>query len=85
MYSLSNKFIVCSYFSANVPIAGAVDFHSFGQLILRPWGEKLRYNLIFNTIIVKIGFEGTSKDEAVMAEIGDQLSNKIQQVNNMCT
>ena len=27
-------------FRANAPIIGSIDMHSYGELILRPWGEK---------------------------------------------
>ena len=29
---------IMAYFKQNAPIVGAVDMHSYGQLILRPWG-----------------------------------------------
>ena len=29
------------------PIVGAIDFHAFGQLILRPWGKCIESNTDF--------------------------------------
>jgi len=29
---------IANYFKQNGPILGAIDFHSYSQLILRPWG-----------------------------------------------
>ena len=29
---------IMAYFQKNSPIVGAIDIHSYGQLVLRPWG-----------------------------------------------
>ena len=30
---------IMNYWKQNGPIVGAIDWHSYGQLILHPWGE----------------------------------------------
>ena len=30
---------IINYWKANGPIVGAIDWHSYGQLILHPWGQ----------------------------------------------
>ena len=30
---------IMNYWKSNGPIVGAIDWHSYGQLILRPWGK----------------------------------------------
>uniref|UniRef100_A0A1X7V0C7 Peptidase M14 domain-containing protein n=1 Tax=Amphimedon queenslandica TaxID=400682 RepID=A0A1X7V0C7_AMPQE len=50
-----------NYFRDNGPILGAIDWHSFSQLILRPYGWTNQ----------------DSPDEAQLKEIGDEMSAKI--------
>ena len=37
---------IMNYWRANGPMVGAIDWHSYGKLILHPWGE-LKHNLAF--------------------------------------
>ena len=30
---------IVNYFRQNAPIIGVIDWHSYGELILRPWGK----------------------------------------------
>ncbi|XP_019851169.1 PREDICTED: carboxypeptidase B-like isoform X2 [Amphimedon queenslandica] len=53
-----------SYFKTNGPIIGAIDWHSYSQLILRPYGWTNQ----------------DSPDETQLKEIGDEMSEKIKAV-----
>jgi hypothetical protein len=50
-----------NYFKANAPIIGAIDWHSYGQLILRPWGWTA----------------DPAPDEEQLAQLGDEMKELI--------
>ena len=55
---------IINFFRQHAPIVGAIDWHSYGQLILRPWG--------FNN--------NTSPDDAWMKKLSTQMATIIEQV-----
>ncbi len=51
-------------FRANGPIIGSIDMHSYGQLILRPWGES----------------NETAPDDAFHRRVGSSMVQFIREV-----
>ncbi|XP_003384060.1 PREDICTED: carboxypeptidase B-like [Amphimedon queenslandica] len=49
------------YFKKNVPIVAAIDFHSYGQLILRPYGYAKR----------------SAQDESTFAKMGNEMARQM--------
>ena len=49
------------YFSANAPILGAIDWHAYSQLMLRPWGWT----------------QADAPDERLMKECGDRFRDDV--------
>ena len=54
-------------FRANAPIIGAIDMHSYGDLILRPWGES----------------NETAPDESFHRDVGRSMVDLIKDVSHM--
>jgi len=52
------------YFSANAPILGAIDWHAYSQLMLRPWGWT----------------QADAPDERLMKECGDRFRDDVAKV-----
>ena len=70
-------------FRSHSPIIGAIDWHSYSQLILRPYGELPSATHIPFTISVCIGWTNAdSPDEAQLKEIGDVMSEVIFEVHD---
>ncbi|XP_062502923.1 carboxypeptidase B-like [Corticium candelabrum] len=59
--------VVCSFFRDNGPIIGAIDWHSYSQLILRPYGWTSE----------------DSPDESLLKELGDGMSRSAYNVHGM--
>lgn len=58
---------VSSYCLANGPFAGAIDYHSYSQLVIRPWG--------WTTTPIP--------NDAEVKAVGDTMSARILSVNNV--
>jgi murein tripeptide amidase MpaA len=58
---------VVKFFLKNQKIVGAIDFHSFSQLVLRPWG--------YNT--------KKPKHDSALKNLGDRMSQIIKSVDGM--
>ncbi|KAJ9059094.1 hypothetical protein DSO57_1005894 [Entomophthora muscae] len=56
---------IIAYFQKQGAIAGAIDFHSYSQLVLRPYGTS----------------EADAPDEAHLVKLGDDIVKKIQEVS----
>ena len=63
MSELETQHIV-NFFRQHAPIVGAIDWHSYGQLILRPWGYT-------NT---------SSPDEAWLKRLSTDMANIMKRV-----
>ena len=57
---------VIDYFRSHAPIIGAIDWHSHGQLVLRPWGWSSK----------------SVKDEERLKQLGHEMAEKMYQVSN---
>jgi hypothetical protein len=55
------------YFRLNLPIYGAIDWHAYSQLMLRPYGRS----------------RGTAPDEAQNKAIGDKMRDLARDVHGM--
>jgi murein tripeptide amidase MpaA len=55
---------ITKYYSAQGPIAGGIDWHSYSELILRPWGDT----------------QANSPHEAQHKQLGDGIRDKIRAV-----
>ena len=55
------------YFSLNAPIFGAIDWHSYSQLMLRPWGWTA----------------DDSPDEGLQKECGDLFRDEVAKVRGI--
>ncbi len=55
---------IINYFKSHAPIIGAIDWHSHGQLILRPWGWSME----------------KTEDDARLKQLGTEMSWEIYQV-----
>ena len=60
---------IVNFFRQNAPIVGAIDWHSYGQLILRPWGYT----------------NATAPDEDWHKKLSTEMANIIRQVSKYCT
>lgn len=58
---------IINHFKENSPIIGSIDFHSYGQLLLRPWGKD-------NT---------TTLDDQFHRTIGREMVDIIRDVGHM--
>lgn len=56
---------IVNNFRANAPIIGSIDMHSYGELILRPWGMN----------------NETSPDDAFHRRVGSTMVKFIQDVS----
>lgn len=63
---LETRHIMKNY-RANAPILGSLDVHSYGQLLLRPWGHT----------------NVTAPDDKYHADIGRQMVQLIKKVSHM--
>ena len=55
---------IVNFFRQHAPIVGAIDWHSYGQLILRPWGYS----------------NATSPDDAWMKKLSTEMANIVKEV-----
>lgn len=66
-YSEPETKTVADYLNANKNIKVAIDFHSYSQLILRPWGK----------------MNGASPDETKLRDLGEKMRSAIQSVHRL--
>ena len=58
---------IVNYFRENAPILGSIDFHSYGQLLLRPYGHT----------------NATSPDEEFHKTLGAEMKDIIKEVSHV--
>jgi len=67
-YSEPESKCVADYLAANMNnLKAAIDFHSYSQLMLRPWGKSSQ----------------NSPDETKLRQLGQKMTDAIQAVNNV--